>query len=81
MNKKETAAIVTIIAMVAAVGAVTVLASTSLVQQATAQQAKVIVIHVPPGNPANAHEICVSERAAAHHTAQHPGDVNTGIPC
>ncbi|MEJ7596489.1 MAG: hypothetical protein WKG01_01160 [Kofleriaceae bacterium] len=32
---------------------------------------KVLVCHVPPGNPANAHTICVGEPAADPHVAQH----------
>ncbi|MCW5807661.1 MAG: hypothetical protein KIT31_35225 [Deltaproteobacteria bacterium] len=39
---------------------------------------KVLVCHIPPGNPANAHEICVGAPAVAAHQAQH-GDA-TG-PC
>ncbi len=32
-------------------------------------QAKVTICHIPPGNPANAHEITVGESAVAHHIA------------
>lgn len=35
---------------------------------------KVIVCHVPPGNPANAHEICVSEQSANNHMSNHDLD-------
>jgi len=35
---------------------------------------KVLVCHIPPGNPANAHEICVGEPAVAAHVKNH-GDV------
>ena len=36
--------------------------------------AKVELCHVPPGNPANAHTITVSERAAESHLNNHSGD-------
>jgi hypothetical protein len=32
---------------------------------------KVLVCHIPPGNPANAHEICVGEPAVAAHVRNH----------
>ena len=32
---------------------------------------KVLVCHIPPGNPANAHDICVGASAVAPHQAQH----------
>jgi hypothetical protein len=32
---------------------------------------KVLVCHVPPGNPANAHTICVGKPAAEPHQANH----------
>jgi hypothetical protein len=80
MNKIETAKIVTIVAMVAAVGAVTILASTSLVQQASAQEEpKVGVVHRPPGNPDKSKVICVDLSSALEHQQEH-GDFILG-PC
>ena len=35
---------------------------------------KIVVCHIPPGNPANRHEICISPEAVADHLSQH-GDV------
>ncbi len=35
---------------------------------------KVLLCHVPPGNPANAHTICISPNAVAAHLENHPGD-------
>ena len=35
---------------------------------------KVLLCHVPPGNPGNAHTICISPSALPAHLAQHPGD-------
>ncbi|MDI3282647.1 hypothetical protein [Polyangium sp. 15x6] len=35
---------------------------------------KVLVCHVPQGNPGNAHTICIGEPAVAHHLANHEGD-------
>ena len=32
---------------------------------------KVLVCHIPPGNPANAHDICVSAHAVEPHQARH----------
>lgn len=32
---------------------------------------KVLVCHIPPGNPDNAHTICVSNHAVAPHQAHH----------
>ena len=32
---------------------------------------KVLICHIPPGNPANAHEICVSENAVDTHQSHH----------
>jgi hypothetical protein len=32
---------------------------------------KVLVCHIPPGNPANAHTICVGKPAAEPHQANH----------
>jgi hypothetical protein len=32
---------------------------------------KVLVCHIPPGNPANAHEICVGAPAVAAHVSNH----------
>jgi hypothetical protein len=48
------------------------LAVTSSSGQATCTNPKkVLICHIPPGNPANAHDICVSENAVATHQAQH----------
>ena len=55
---------------------------------AAAQSAdgKVTICHIPPGNPANAHEITVGEPAVRAHVEQH-GDrvggccVQVGEPC
>lgn len=33
-----------------------------------------LICHVPPGNPAQAHELCVSSRAVVHHFREHDGD-------
>jgi hypothetical protein len=35
---------------------------------------KVILCHVPPGNPGNPQTICVAASAIPHHLANHPGD-------
>lgn len=35
---------------------------------------KVLVCHVPPGNPENAHTICVSPNAVPAHLGNHEGD-------
>ena len=35
---------------------------------------KVLLCHVPPGNPANAHTICISPNAVAAHLENHEGD-------
>ena len=35
---------------------------------------KVLLCHVPPGNPANAHTLCISPKAVAAHLESHPGD-------
>jgi hypothetical protein len=35
---------------------------------------KVLVCHAPPGNPANAHTICISPNAVPAHLGHHPGD-------
>src|SRR5262245_20267152 len=32
---------------------------------------KVLICHIPPGNPANAHTICVSEHAVPAHQSHH----------
>jgi len=81
MNKIETAKIVTIVAAIAAVGAMTMLASMSLVQQADAKQTKVLVWHSPPDNPANGHFICVPLPAAFDHIEEHPNDEFTRKKC
>ena len=46
-------------------------------QQVCEGPKKVLICHIPPGNPDNAHEICVGEPAVAHHVANH-GD-NVGL--
>ena len=45
---------------------------------ASAQQTKVLLLHFPPGNPANAQIICVGEPAAEKHFEEH-GDIPLGI--
>jgi hypothetical protein len=35
---------------------------------------KIILCHVPPGNPGNPQTICVAASAIPHHLANHPGD-------
>ncbi|MCH8851070.1 MAG: hypothetical protein IID41_00295 [Planctomycetes bacterium] len=35
---------------------------------------KVLLCHVPPGNPGNEHTICIRPNAVDAHLAQHPGD-------
>jgi hypothetical protein len=35
---------------------------------------KTTVCHVPPGNPANAHTICIGNPAVEHHLKNHHGD-------
>ncbi len=35
---------------------------------------KVLICHVPPGNPDNAHTICISPNAVPDHFANHEGD-------
>ena len=39
---------------------------------------KVLVCHIPPGNPANAHEICVGAPAVAAHVRNHGDPIG---PC
>ncbi|MBI2390109.1 MAG: hypothetical protein HYV09_11025 [Deltaproteobacteria bacterium] len=39
---------------------------------------KVLICHIPPGNPANAHEICVGEPAVAAHVKNHGDPIG---PC
>ncbi|MGC4119206.1 MAG: hypothetical protein QM765_32500 [Myxococcales bacterium] len=36
-----------------------------------ANEGKVLVCHVPPGNPANAHSICIDEAAVKAHQKNH----------
>jgi hypothetical protein len=33
---------------------------------------KTTICHVPPGNPANAHTLCIGNAAVKHHLANHP---------
>jgi hypothetical protein len=35
---------------------------------------KTTVCHVPPGNPANAHTLCIGNPAVSHHLKNHHGD-------
>ncbi len=42
-------------------------------QPACTSPKKVLICHIPPGNPANAHDICVGHQAVAPHQ-QHHGD-------
>ena len=39
---------------------------------------KTTICHIPPGNPANAHTICVGNAAVSHHVANHGDSVG---PC
>jgi hypothetical protein len=41
---------------------------------------KVLICHIPPGNPANAHEICVGEPAVAPHVSHHGDSVGACPP-
>src|SRR5262249_30087329 len=41
---------------------------------------KVLICHIPPGNPANAHDICVGMRAVAPHQAQHGDTIGACSP-
>lgn len=42
---------------------------------------KVLICHIPPGNPDNAHSICVSENAVDKHQSQHGDGVGAcGVP-
>jgi hypothetical protein len=47
---------------------------------ALARNDKVQVCHVPPGNPANAHEISISEKAVEAHLRNHEGDALGACP-
>lgn len=49
-------------------------AQVSQLIQACKRQNKVCICHVPPGNPANAHEICISKRAWRAHKRNHSLD-------
>jgi hypothetical protein len=40
-------------------------------QKACTNPKKVLVCHIPPGNPANAHDICVGARAVEPHQTLH----------
>ncbi|HSS78396.1 MAG TPA: calcium-binding EGF-like domain-containing protein, partial [Thermoanaerobaculia bacterium] len=50
---------------------------------ASAGSAKVVICHVPPGNPGNAHTITVSEAAVAAHLGHgdHLGSCESGNSC
>lgn len=41
---------------------------------------KVLICHIPPGNPANMHEICVGEPAVAPHIKNHGDYVGACAP-
>ena len=41
---------------------------------------KVLICHIPPGNPANAHEICVGEPAVAAHVRNHGDPIGPCAP-
>jgi hypothetical protein len=48
------------------------------------QTHKTTICHVPPGNPANAHTLCIGTPAVKHHLANHPdylGPCKPEIPC
>ena len=45
-----------------------------------AEEPKINVCHLPPGNPANALVITVGQSAAAAHVANHSGDYITALP-
>jgi len=48
------------------------------------QTHKTTICHVPPGNPANAHTLCIGTPAVKHHLANHPdylGPCKPDIPC
>lgn len=49
-------------------------AQVSQLIQACKQQNKVCICHVPPGNPQNAHEICISKNAWRAHQRNHSLD-------
>ncbi len=64
-----------IVAMIAAVGAVTILPSMSLVLQADAQQTKTLILHHNPNNPDKPpREMCVSSAAALDAHLNEHGD-------
>jgi hypothetical protein len=41
---------------------------------------KTLVCHIPPGNPDNAHEICVGNHAVAPHQAKHGDTLGVCAP-
>lgn len=41
---------------------------------------KVLICHIPPGNPANAHEICVGAPAVAAHVKNHGDPIGPCAP-
>jgi len=45
-----------------------------------AEEPKINVCHLPPGNPANARVITVGQSAAAAHVSNHSGDYVTTLP-
>jgi hypothetical protein len=40
---------------------------------------KVLICHIPPGNPANAHDICVGMSAVVPHQTQHGDTIGACI--
>lgn len=43
---------------------------------ATCPVGKVLICHVPPGNPANEHTICIGQPAVDAHLTHHPDRIN-----
>src|SRR5689334_9913033 len=41
---------------------------------------KVLICHIPPGNPANAHDICVGHQAVGPHQAHHGDSLGACAP-
>ncbi|HKA87928.1 MAG TPA: hypothetical protein VKE22_09695 [Haliangiales bacterium] len=49
-------------------------------QKACTNPKKVLICHIPPGNPANAHEICVGEPAVEAHQRNHGDTIGPCVP-
>lgn len=49
-------------------------------QQACTNPKKTLICHIPPGNPDNAHSICVGNAAVAPHQAQHGDTIGACAP-